>query len=88
MWIEPLRNSLREGDWSELPTLEPVNGRGVNSYSFLCTDIRTILEVSMLAFLLCFKIEPRETTEVLLDNCLIDSRTAPDTLTVVVSNPD
>lgn len=42
----------------------------------------------MLAFLLCFKIEPRETTEVLLDNCLIDSRTAPDTLTVVVSNPD
>lgn len=42
----------------------------------------------MLAFLFCLQIEPRETAEVLLDNRLIDSRTAPDTLTVVVSDPD
>lgn len=42
----------------------------------------------MLAFLLCLQIEPRETTEVLLDNGLVDSRTAPNTLTVVVSDPN
>ena len=65
-----------------------MNSRGVDSDGFLCTDIRTILEVGMLAFLFCLQIEPRETAEVLLDNRLIDSRTAPDTLTVVVSDPD
>jgi hypothetical protein len=65
-----------------------VNGRRVDSYSLLCTDIRAILEVGVLAFLLRLQIEPRETTEVLLNNGLIDSRTAPDTLTVVVGNPD
>ncbi len=84
----PKENGSREGDWSKLPALEPVNGRRVDSYSFLCANIRAILEVGVLTFLLCLQIEPRETTEVLLNNGLVDSRTAPDTLAVVVGNPD
>ena len=42
----------------------------------------------MLTFLLCLQIEPRETTEVLLNNGLVDGRTAPDTFTVIVGNPN
>ena len=40
----------------------------------------------MLALLLGLQVQPRETTEILLDDSLVDGRAAPDTLTVVVRN--
>ena len=61
-------------------------GRGVDCNGFLCTDVRTILEVSMLAFLLSLEIETGKTTEILLDDSLVDSRATADTFSVIVSN--
>ena len=79
-------NGLRERDRCKLSTLEPVNGRCVDRYSLLCADIWPILEVGVLAFLLCLQIETSETTEIFLHYGFIDCCSAPDTLTIVVGH--
>jgi len=56
-----------------------VNGRG-----FFGADAWSILEVSMLSLLLSLEVKTRKSTEILLDDCLVDSGTTPDTLTVVM----
>jgi hypothetical protein len=78
---------LRERNWCKLSALKPVNGCRVDRYGLLRTDIRTILQVSVLTFLLCLQIKARETTEIFLHNSFVNCCTAPDALTIVVSHP-
>lgn len=77
---------LRERNWSKLSTLKPVNSCCVNCYGLLRANIWTILEVSVLAFLLRLQIKTCETTEIFLHYSFVDCCTAPDTLTIVVSH--
>jgi hypothetical protein len=74
----------RERDRRKLPTLQPMNGRSVDCDSFLCTDVRTVLEVAVLAFLLGLEIQACQTSEVLLYDGLIDGGAATNALTVIV----
>ena len=80
-------NDSREGNRRELAALEPVHRCSVDRNSLLGADVRTILEIAVLALLLGLEIQTRETAQVLLDNRLVDSCAAPDTFTVVVCNP-
>jgi hypothetical protein len=63
-----------------------VNSGGVDGDSLLGADVRAVLEVRVLALLLGLEVQTCKTTEVLLDDRLVDGRTTADTLTVVVSD--
>ena len=78
---------LRERNWCKLSAFKPMNGCRVDCYGLLSTDIRTILQVSVLTFLLCLQIKAREPTEIFLHNGFVDCCTTPDTLTIVVGHP-
>jgi hypothetical protein len=54
-WLEG--KNLREGDGSELPTLQPVNCRSIDSYGFFGTNVRAILQVAVLPLLFSLEIE-------------------------------
>jgi hypothetical protein len=78
---------LRERNRRKLPALKPVDGRRVNSYGLFRTDVWTILEVGVLAFLLRFQVKTRQTTEIFLHYSLVDSSTAPNTLAIIMGHP-
>src|SRR6266567_6251669 len=78
---------LRERNWCKFSALKPVNGCGIDCDGLLRTDIWTILQVSVLTFLLCLQIKACETTEIFLHNSFVDCCTTPDTLTIVVGHP-
>ena len=59
---------------------------GVNRDGLFGADVRAILEVAVLAFLLSLQVETGKTTKVLLDDRLVDSSATANTLSVVVSN--
>lgn len=63
-----------------------MNRCGIDCYSFFCTDIRPIFQVTVLTLLLGLEIKTRETTQVLLHNGLVHSSTSTDTLTIIVRN--
>ncbi len=77
---------LRERDRCKLSALKPVDGCRIDCHGLLCTDIWTILEISVLTFLFCLQIKTRETTEIFLHYSFVDCCTAPDTLTIVVGH--
>jgi hypothetical protein len=49
--------NLREGNWSKLAGLEPVNSGCVDGDSLLGTDVRTVLQVGVLTLLLGLQIK-------------------------------
>jgi hypothetical protein len=63
-----------------------VDSSGVDGDGLLSADVRAVLEVRVLALLLGLEVQTCKTTEVLLDDRLVDGRTTADTLTVVVSD--
>ena len=74
----------REWDGGEAATLEPVHSCGVDCDGLLRGDAGSVLQVVVLALLLCLKVEPRQAPQVLLAHRLVDSGAAPDSLPVVV----
>ena len=62
-----------------------MHSSGVNSHSFLRGDVWTVLEVVVLPLLLSFEVETSESAQVLLTDCLVDSGSPTDSLSVVVS---
>ena len=77
---------VREGYRCKLATLKPMNGCRVDCNSLLSADIWTVLEITVLSLLFCLKIQASQATEVLLNDCLVDSCTAANSFAVVVSN--
>ncbi len=51
------QESLRERNGCKLSALQPMNSSRINGHSFFGRDVRTILEISMLAFLLRLEVE-------------------------------
>ena len=78
------RNDLRERNRREFAALEPMDRCSVDCDSLLSADVRAVLEVTVLALLLGLEVQTSETTKVLLNDGLVDGRTTPDTLTVVM----
>ena len=79
--------NVREGNGRELATLEPMNSRGVDGNGLLSTDIRAVLEVSVLTLLFGLQVQSSKTTKVLLDHSFVDRSTSANTFTVIVCNP-
>ena len=73
-----------EGNGGEAAALEPVDRGGVDSHRLLRCDVRPILQVVVLSLLLRLQVESGESTEVLLADCLVDSGSPADALSVVV----
>ena len=76
----------RKGNRSELATFKPMHCSSVDSNGFLGRYVGTVLEVVVLTLLLSLEPETSQTTEILLDDRLIDSTTPLDSLSVVLSN--
>lgn len=74
----------REGYGREASRLQPMYGCCVHGDSLLGWDVRTVLQVVVLAFLFGFEEETSQTTKILLADCLINGGTATNTLTVVM----
>lgn len=60
---------------------------GVDSDSFFRADTRTVLEVCVLSLLFSLEVQTSKTTQILLDNSLVDGSTTVDRFTIVVRNP-
>lgn len=76
----------REGDGREATALQPVDSCGIDGHSLLCRDVGTVLQVVMLPLLFRLQVEPSEAAKVLLADGLVNSGSATDPLSVVVSS--
>ena len=76
----------REGNWSKLATLKPMHRSSVDGNGLLGRYVGAVLEVVVLTLLLRLEPKTSQTTEILLNNGLIDGSTPLDTLSVVVRN--
>ena len=74
----------REGDRSELPTLQPVHRGGVDRHGLLSANVGAILQVVVLPLLLGLQPETGQASQILLAGGLVHGRTTADTLSVVV----
>jgi hypothetical protein len=61
-----------------------VDGRRVNGNGFLCRDVRAVLEVIVLPFLLSFKPQASQATEILFAYRLVNGGAAADALSIIV----
>lgn len=61
-----------------------MRGTTKDSHSLLGRDVRPVLQVPVLPLLLGLEVQPRQPTQVLPDDRLVDSSSSPDTLSVVV----
>mmetsp|Transcript_2955 Transcript_2955/g.8791 ORF Transcript_2955/g.8791 Transcript_2955/m.8791 type:complete len:467 (+) Transcript_2955:3703-5103(+) len=76
----------REWNRGKLPALQPVNGRGVDGNGFLGAHIGSVFQVVVLPLLLRLQIQPGQAAQVLPGNRLVDRRTPPDSLPVVMGH--
>mmetsp|Transcript_21771 Transcript_21771/g.52021 ORF Transcript_21771/g.52021 Transcript_21771/m.52021 type:complete len:220 (-) Transcript_21771:2237-2896(-) len=74
----------REGDGAELAALEPMHSGCVDRHRLLRGHIRPVLQEVVLPLLLSLQPQASEAAEVLPADGLVNSRPAPDALTVVV----
>ena len=58
----------------------------IDGNGLIWSNVRTVLEVVVLPFLLTFKVEAGKTTQVFLANSFVNSRTSSDSLTVIVGS--
>ena len=70
----------------ESPRLEPVDSSSVNRDGLFSTDVGTVLQVTVLTFLLSLEVKTSETTQVLLHHGFINGGTTTNTFTVVMGN--
>ena len=63
---------------------QPMHSGGVDSHSLLSGEIRAVLQVIMLSFMLGFEIQTRQSPQVLLADRFIDSGTSPDTFSIEI----
>ena len=63
-----------------------MNSCSINSNSLLGRDVRSILQVIMLTLLLCLQIQPGQSSQILLANCLIDCGSSSNSLAIVMSS--
>mmetsp|Transcript_3343 Transcript_3343/g.8103 ORF Transcript_3343/g.8103 Transcript_3343/m.8103 type:complete len:350 (-) Transcript_3343:723-1772(-) len=61
-----------------------MHGRCVDCDGFVCRNVRTIFQIGVLSFLLCFEPQSGKTTEVFLAYCLVDGGTTANAFPVVV----
>ena len=69
---------------AELSGFKPVHQSGVNSHTFFCRNIGSIFEIAVLSLLLGFEIEPGQSSQIFLADCLVDSGSPFNSLSVVV----
>jgi len=70
---------------NEFSRLEPVNSGRENSYCLLGGHVWPVLKIVVLPLLLSLEIKSGEPAQVLFANCLINSGSAPDSFSVIVS---
>lgn len=70
---------------AELSGFKPVHQSGVNSHTFFCRNVRSIFQIAVLSLLLGFEIEPGQSSQIFLADCLVDSGSSFYSLSVVVS---
>lgn len=75
----------REWDVDEFSGLKPVYGGRENGHGLLWRHVWPVLEVIVLPLLLSLEVESGKPAQVLFANCLINSGSPPDPLSVVVS---
>ena len=68
----------------ELPSFEPMEDLGVNCSCFLSCEVGPVLEIVMLSLLFRFQVKACESSKIFLTNCLVNSSTAADALSVIV----
>eukprot|EP00398_MALV-I-01_sp_L67-1_P000203 gene202-gene343 len=73
-----------ERNRSELTRLQPMHSSSVNGNSLFTSNVRTILEVSMLTFLFGLQPKTRKTSKIFLTDGLVNGSTTTDTFTIVV----
>lgn len=86
--LKRIQRYSREGDRCKLPALKPMHSGGVDGSGLFGRDIGSVLQIGVLALLLGLQIQTGETAEVLLDDGLVHSRAATNTLAVIMCNPE
>ena len=74
----------RELNGREATRFQPMDCRRVNGHSLFRRNVRTVLQIVVLALLLGFQVKTSEATQILLAHRLVDGGAATDTLSVVV----